>query len=84
MASTQQLIETAVRRFQQELPALAKLKLAFQLELVNPPFQLASDTVRPVEAPPLLGQHTDEVLRELGLDQAEIDRLAEAGVIERA
>ena len=33
MASTQQLIETAVRRFQQELPALAKLKLAFQLEL---------------------------------------------------
>ena len=33
MASTQQLIETAVQRFQDEVPALAKLKLVFQLEL---------------------------------------------------
>jgi hypothetical protein len=33
VASTQQLIETAVRRFQQEVPALAKLKLVFELEL---------------------------------------------------
>jgi hypothetical protein len=33
MASTQQLIETAVRRFQEEVPALAKLKLVFELEL---------------------------------------------------
>jgi hypothetical protein len=33
MASTQQLIETAVRRFQDEVPALANLKLVFELEL---------------------------------------------------
>jgi hypothetical protein len=33
MASTQQLIETAVRRFQEEVPALAKLKLVIELEL---------------------------------------------------
>ena len=33
MASTQQLIETAVRRFQEEVPALQKLKLVFGLEL---------------------------------------------------
>jgi hypothetical protein len=33
MASTQQLIETALRRFQEEVPALAKLKLVFELEL---------------------------------------------------
>ena len=33
MASTPQLIETAVRRFQAEIPALAKLKLVFGLEL---------------------------------------------------
>jgi alkyl sulfatase BDS1-like metallo-beta-lactamase superfamily hydrolase len=33
VASTQELIETAVRRFQQEVPALAKLKLVFELEL---------------------------------------------------
>jgi hypothetical protein len=33
MASTRQLIETAVKRFQAEVPALAKLKLVFGLEL---------------------------------------------------
>jgi hypothetical protein len=33
LASTQSLIETAIRRFQQEVPALAKLKLVFELEL---------------------------------------------------
>jgi alkyl sulfatase BDS1-like metallo-beta-lactamase superfamily hydrolase len=33
MASTQELIETAVRRFQQQVPALANLKLVFELEL---------------------------------------------------
>jgi hypothetical protein len=33
VAPTQQLIETAVRRFQQEVPALGKLKLVFELEL---------------------------------------------------
>jgi hypothetical protein len=33
MASTQQLIETAVRRFQAEVPALARLKLVFELDL---------------------------------------------------
>ena len=35
MASTQELIETGVRRFQQEVPALAKLKLVFGLELTK-------------------------------------------------
>jgi hypothetical protein len=33
MASTQQLIETAVRRFQEEVPALGRLKLVIELEL---------------------------------------------------
>jgi hypothetical protein len=33
VASTQQLIETAVKRFQEEVPALARLKLVFGLEL---------------------------------------------------
>ena len=31
--STQALIEQAIRRFQEEVPALAKLKLVFELEL---------------------------------------------------
>jgi hypothetical protein len=33
MASTQELIKTAVERFQAEVPALQKLKLVFGLEL---------------------------------------------------
>jgi hypothetical protein len=33
MASTKELIETAIERFQAEVPALAKLKLVFGLEL---------------------------------------------------
>lgn len=33
MASTQDLIRTAIERFQEEVPALAKLKLVFELEL---------------------------------------------------
>ena len=33
MADTKTLIESAVRRFQDEVPALAKLKLAFGLQL---------------------------------------------------
>jgi crotonobetainyl-CoA:carnitine CoA-transferase CaiB-like acyl-CoA transferase len=32
-------------------------------------------------APPLLGQHTAEVLGEIGLGQAEIDALAARGAI---
>jgi len=33
VASTQELIKTAVERFQADVPALAKLKLTFELEL---------------------------------------------------
>jgi hypothetical protein len=33
VASTQELIKTGIERFQQEVPALAQLKLVFELEL---------------------------------------------------
>jgi crotonobetainyl-CoA:carnitine CoA-transferase CaiB-like acyl-CoA transferase len=42
----------------------------------------ASGTPPRIERPaPLLGQHTAEVLAELGLSGEEVDRLAAAGVI---
>jgi crotonobetainyl-CoA:carnitine CoA-transferase CaiB-like acyl-CoA transferase len=53
---------------------------AGEVELVNSPIQIQSG-LRPTEPPPLLGQHTAEVLKELGLDDSEIQSLAEGGVV---
>jgi formyl-CoA transferase len=36
---------------------------------------------RVVSAPPDLGEHTAQVLRELGFDAAQIERLAEQGIV---
>jgi crotonobetainyl-CoA:carnitine CoA-transferase CaiB-like acyl-CoA transferase len=48
---------------------------------VNSPIQIESG-LRPAVAPPLLGEHTADVLSEIGVDDAEIERLAAAGAIE--
>jgi formyl-CoA transferase len=49
-------------------------------DLLSPPFRMTDSRVAMAPSP-LLGQHTDEVLAaELGLDQAELARLARAGV----
>jgi len=55
--------------------------LAGSLELVASPIKLSRTPVRYRTAPPLLGAHTDEVLRSLGLADAEIDALRRDGVI---
>jgi crotonobetainyl-CoA:carnitine CoA-transferase CaiB-like acyl-CoA transferase len=54
---------------------------AGEVELMNSPIQIESG-LRPPQAPPLLGEHTAEVLAELGLDASEISRLAAAGAIQ--
>ena len=50
-------------------------------ELVSPPFSADGERVRYGSEPPLLGQHSREILAEAGYGDAEIDELAEAGVI---
>ena len=45
------------------------------------PVKLSATPGRVTRRPPLLGEHTREVLEECGLDQVEIDRLAAADVV---
>jgi crotonobetainyl-CoA:carnitine CoA-transferase CaiB-like acyl-CoA transferase len=49
---------------------------AGEVRLVNPPMRMP---LREATAPPLLGEHTREVLRELGRDDGWIDALIERG-----
>jgi crotonobetainyl-CoA:carnitine CoA-transferase CaiB-like acyl-CoA transferase len=54
------------------------------LDLVAPPFALGSRALRAPAPPPLLGQHTREVLAELGLTDDRIAELEETGVVASA
>lgn len=51
------------------------------LQVVGSPMKFSRTPVQYRRAPPLLGEHTDEVLGELGLGPEEIARLREAGAV---
>ena len=55
--------------------------LSDRLSLVASPMKLSATPVQLYRPPPLLGQHTDEVLEELGLDEAARQALRARGVI---
>ncbi len=55
--------------------------LAGAVNLVSSPMKLSATPPQPRRAPPLLGQHTDEVLASLGLDAAQRDALRAQGVV---
>jgi crotonobetainyl-CoA:carnitine CoA-transferase CaiB-like acyl-CoA transferase len=55
--------------------------VAGPVALVASPIRLSGTPVAPPAAPPTLGQHTDEVLAELGLGEAEVAALRAAAVI---
>jgi len=79
VASTQQLIETAIERFQQQVPALQKLKLVFGLELKGRGdiqlyrVELPGPTVRKDLA------QDERVL--VQIDRAQFNELAERGTL---
>ncbi len=64
-----------------QMTAQVEHPLAGPLDLVASPMKLSATPVTIQRAPPLLGQHTDEVLASLGLDEAARARLRKAGVI---
>jgi crotonobetainyl-CoA:carnitine CoA-transferase CaiB-like acyl-CoA transferase len=66
---------------EEQLRALGILQELAGRELVTPPFSADGERIRYRSAPPLLGEHTAEILRETGYTDAEIEALAEAGVI---
>jgi formyl-CoA transferase len=51
------------------------------VRLLGLPVKLSATPAHVRLAPPLLGQHTDEVLRELGLSDGDLERLRAGGVI---
>ena len=55
--------------------------LTDSLRLVASPMKLSATPVQMRRAPPLLGQHTDEILLGLGVDAAERARLRALGVV---
>ena len=54
---------------------------AGMLKMAGIPYELSNTPATVRLAPPLLGQHTDDVLRELGRDDIEIRRLHESGIV---
>ena len=48
---------------------------------VGPPIRFSRTTARKPSAAPGVGEHTDEVLAEIGLDKDEIDQLRRGGVV---
>jgi crotonobetainyl-CoA:carnitine CoA-transferase CaiB-like acyl-CoA transferase len=52
-----------------------------EIKLVGPAAKFSSTPAQIRRHPPLLGEHTDEILREMGLDESEVARLREVGAV---
>jgi crotonobetainyl-CoA:carnitine CoA-transferase CaiB-like acyl-CoA transferase len=69
---------------EEQLHTLGILQQLAGRELLSPPISVDGERVRYRSSPPLLGEHTAELLAEAGYAEAEIEELAAAGVIRLA
>jgi crotonobetainyl-CoA:carnitine CoA-transferase CaiB-like acyl-CoA transferase len=56
-------------------------QLGGEIDVLGNPIKLSRSPCGPFRSPPLLGQHTDEIMRELEYAADEVGRLKERGVI---
>lgn len=52
-----------------------------EIRLIGPPVKFSGTVASIRSQPPRLGQHTDEVLQELGVDSTEADELRKQGIV---
>lgn len=66
---------------EEQLHATGILQQLAGHRLVSPPFSADGERLRYSSGPPLLGEHSAEILREAGLDEGEVAELVREGVV---
>lgn len=56
--------------------------VAGQIKILRPPFSLSQTPARVRLPPPALGEHTMQVLKEMGLSREQIERLVDEGIVQ--
>ncbi|BEQ16018.1 CaiB/BaiF CoA transferase family protein [Desulfoferula mesophila] len=56
--------------------------VAGKIKILRPPFSLSQTPARVRLPPPALGEHTRQVLEEMGLSQEQIERLVDEGIVQ--
>jgi crotonobetainyl-CoA:carnitine CoA-transferase CaiB-like acyl-CoA transferase len=72
---------TAAHTVARELVTKTNHKIEGEIKIPGIPFRFSKDPASIRRAPPIIGEHTIEILTELGKSKTEISELSEKGVI---